>query len=195
MAFYGYSFTFDGVSCDEFNLMLFDIEGGETQENGQFVTREPIEERLSRAYAPLYYGSTFNKPLEFKLVFGLKRRGIQLRQPLDRWDLEAIATWLTGPDGYRNLEIEQGDLDTLHYKCMISELRQIAFGWEIFALSCRVRCDSPYAYTDEQKFTFNVNLGLQDALYNRSTHCGFYLPKICVSNHHQNAQRQRLWQD
>jgi phage-related protein len=113
-------------------------------------------------------------------VFGLKRKGVQLRRPLDRWDLEAIATWLTGPDGYRKLEIEQGDLDTIHYKCMISELRQIAYAWETFALSCRVRCDSPYAYTDEYKFRYVVNLGLQDELYNRSTHCGFYLPKIKI---------------
>jgi len=182
LAFYGSSFTFNGVSCEEFHLMIFDIDGGDGQENGQFTTREPVEERLPGSYAPLYYGSTFNRPLEFRLVFGLNPKGIQLRIPMDRWDMEAIATWLTGPDGYRPLEIEQGDLDTLHYKCMISELRQIAFGWETFAMSCRVRCDSPYAYTDEYRYSYNVNLGLQSELYNRSTHCGYYLPKIRITD-------------
>ena len=181
MAFYGSSFTFDGVSCDEYNLMIYDIDGGESQDDGQFTTRDPIEERLSRSYLPLYYGSTFNKPLEFKLVFGISQKGIQLRIPMDRWDMEAIATWLTGPDGYRELRIEQGDLDAIHYRCMITELRQIAFGWETFAMECRVRCDSPYAYTDEAVFKYVVNLGLQDELYNRSTHCGFFLPKIRIT--------------
>jgi len=181
MAFYGSSFTFNGVSSDEFNLMIYDI-GGEAQDNGQFTTREPVEDRLSRSYLPLYYGSAFNKPLEFRLVFGINPKGVDLRLPMDRWDMEAIATWLTGPDGYKPLEIEQGDLDAIHYKCMISELRQIAIGWETFAMSCRVRCDSPYAYTDEQKFGFNVNLGLQADLYNRSTHCGYYLPEIRITN-------------
>ena len=133
MAFYGSSFTFNGVSCDEYNLMIYDIDGN-GQEDGQFTVREPVEERLPRSYLPLYYGSVFNKPLEFRLVFGLKPTGIRLRIPMDRWDMEAIATWLTGPDGYQDLEIEQGDLDTLHYKCMISELRQTTFGWETFAL-------------------------------------------------------------
>jgi hypothetical protein len=62
MAFYGYSFTYNGVSCDEYNLMLYDV-GGEGQDNGQFITREPVEERLARNYQPLYYGSIFNKLL------------------------------------------------------------------------------------------------------------------------------------
>ena len=181
MAFYGSSFTFNGVSSDEYNLVIFDIDGGEGQENGQFTVREPVEDRLPGSYLPLYYGSAFNKPLEFKLVFGLNPKGIELRIPMDRWDMEAIATWLTGPDGYRPLEIEQGDLDTIHYRCMISELRQVAFGWETFAMTCRVRCDSPYAYTDEFKYGFNVNLGLQADLYNRSTHCGYYLPEIKIT--------------
>jgi len=181
LAFYGSGFTFNGVSSDEYHLMIYDIDGGEGQENGQFSTREPVEERLPGSYLPLYYGSKFNQPLEFRLVFGLSQKGIQLRIPLDRWDMEAIATWLTGPDGYRPLEIEQGDLDTIHYNCMISELRQVAFGWETFAMSCKVRCDSPYAYTDEYKYGFNVNLGLQSELYNRSTHCGYFLPKIRIT--------------
>lgn len=182
MAFYGSSFTFNGVSCDEYHLMIFDVDSGEGQENGQFIVRDPVEERLPRSYSPLYYGSTFNKPLEFRLVFGLNPKGLQQRIPLDRWDMEAIATWLTGPDGYRPLEIEQGDLDTIHYKCMISELHQIAFGWETFAMSCKVRCDSPYAYEAERVFSYNVQLGLQSELYNRSTHCGYFLPKIKIIN-------------
>jgi len=180
MAFYGSSFTFNGVSSDEYNLMIYDIDGN-GQEDGQFTVREPVEERLPRSYLPLYYGSVFNKPLEFRLVFGLKPTGIRLRIPMDRWDMEAIATWLTGPDGYMPLEIEQGDLDALHYKCMISELRQTSFGWETFAMSCRVRCDSPYAYTDEYRYAYPVNLGLESELYNRSTHCGYYLPRIKIT--------------
>jgi len=180
MAFYGSSFTFNSVSCDEYNLMIYDVDGN-GQDEGQFITREPIEERLPRSYAPLYYGSTFNRPLEFRLVFGISQRGIQLRIPMDRWDMEAIATWLTGPDGYQMLEIEQGDLDTVHYKCMISELQQISFGWETFAMSCKVRCDSPYAYSDIYKFRYVVNLGQQSELYNRSTHCGFFMPEIKIT--------------
>ena len=32
------------------------------------------------------------------------------------------------------------------------------------------------------KYSYNVNLGLQSELYNRSTHCGHFLPKIRITD-------------
>ena len=180
MSFYGSSFSFDGVSCEEYNLMVYDF-GSTGRGDSAFVTREPFEDRLPGGYTPLYYGSTLNRPLEFSLVFGVNTAAIDRHIPMDHWDMEGIAAWLTGPDGYRNLEIEQGDLDAVRYKCMVSELRQVTVGWSPWAMACKVRCDSPYGYLCERVFTYNVQLGLTAELYNRGTHCGYYLPKLKIT--------------
>jgi phage-related protein len=180
MAFHASSFIFDGVPCEEHNLMLYSF-GEHSQQDTQFITREVFEDRLPRSYQPLYYGSSLNRPLEFDLVFGLDPCIIDKRVPMDRWDMEAIALWLTGPDGYRDLIIVQDDLGNVRYKSMISELRPISVGNETWAFSCKVRCDSPYGYLSEQLFTYQVNLGLEDELYSRSTHPGYYHPIIVIS--------------
>ena len=181
MAFNGHSFTFDNRSCRDFGLIIYDF-GSNAQNDSQFVTRDAFEDRRVNDYKPLYYGSSMNKPLEFNLVFGVNLDMISKNIPMDRWDLEAIATWLTGPDGYRELTITQGDLSLVRYKCMITQLRQITVGWSPWAMACNVRCDSPYGYLPVQTFTYDVYPGDTGELYNRSSHIGHYLPKIKIRN-------------
>ena len=181
MAFHGSSFIFDGISCEEFHLMLYTF-GDKGQSDAQLVTRELFEDRVARSYVPLYYGSSFNRPLEFDLVFGQNPKLIDQHTELNRWDMEAISAWLTGPEGYRDLVIVQEDLEAVHFKSIISDLQQISLGGETWALSCKVRCDSPYGYLSERVFTYEVVNQLNEAvLYNRSSHCGYYYPKVKIT--------------
>ena len=70
---------------------------------------------------------------------------IDARQSLDRYEVEAIATWLTGHNTRKWLTIVQADMETFRYKCFISELRLITDGDYPWAFSCKVSCDSPFA--------------------------------------------------
>ena len=68
MSFYGSSFSFDGVSCEEYGLMLYDFDNT-TQENSKFASIDILEDRVYQRPRSLFYGTTYKDPLEFKLVF------------------------------------------------------------------------------------------------------------------------------
>jgi phage-related protein len=178
MSFNGYHFSFDGIPCEEYGLMMYDF-GSPQDAGGSFVSSgSVVEDRLARRHRALYYGATQDRPLEFTFVFGANTRLIDERKPLDRWDLEAIASWLTGKDGYRYLEIEQPDMETVRYRCRITDLKFKTVGWSPWAFECKVTCDSPYGYTFPEEYEFRVVESMDIRFHNRSTHNGFYYPKI-----------------
>ena len=185
MSFYGYSFAFNGIPCEEHGLMMYDF-GSPQDAGGSFTSSgSVVEERISRKYKPLYYGTLHDKPLEFSLVFGANNTLIDANKFLDRWDMETISSWLTGKDGYKWLEIQQPDMETLRYRCIITDLKYSTVGWLPWAFACKVVCDSPFAYTFPEVFSYTFNHTVADPLlvrfYNRSTHNGVYYPKLDVT--------------
>lgn len=178
MAFWGRTFVFNGIPCDDFDLMLYDI-GSNTQGAGTFAsTVSVVEETLPRRWKPYLYGVTYSNKLQFSMVFGVNQRRIDTGRFLDRYELEAIASWLTGQNQYMWLEVEQPDLEYVRYRCMISDLKIVEFGNIPWALQASVTCDSPYAYLYPQTFEFDVSGSRQVVFYNESSHNGFYMPKL-----------------
>lgn len=122
-------------------LMLYDFDGN-SQENVAFGNKGSIvETRTNNRIQPIHFGVNYHKsPLQFKLVFGSEK-------PLDRYDLEEIAAWLTGHQNYQWLTICQGDLERVQFRCLITELVPLAYGWLPVAFEATVVCDCPYAYS------------------------------------------------
>lgn len=177
MAFHGCSFSFDGIPCEEYGLMVYDFSSYAQGDIPLPSAGEPVTERLERKYRSFLYGLKQNAPLEFSFVFGLQEPSIDAHDPLDRWDIEVIASWLTGHDTYRWLEIEQPDMETFRYRCVISELRIVTSGMESWAFSCKASCDSSFAYLHPQTVSYQARGGPQTvSLFNRSTYNGYYYP-------------------
>jgi len=126
----------------------------------------------------MYYGTSHDRPLELRFVFGANSKRIDRNQPFDRWDLETIASWLTDRDGYRWLEIEQPDMETLRFRCIITDLRFSTVGKEPWAFECRITCDSPFAYTFPEVFKYSVMGSTDIPFFNRSTSNGFFYPQM-----------------
>lgn len=182
MAFWGNSFIFNDIPCEDYDLMLYDV-GNDTQSTGKFASGVSIvEETLPSKYKPLFYGVKFDKKLNFDMVFGVNERRLDSEKYLDRYELEAIAFWLTGHDKYMWLEIEQKDLEYIRYRCIITELEIVEYGNIPWALKASVTCDSPYAYLYPQTFEYNI-LGTKTIdFYNEGSHNGYYLPQIEISS-------------
>jgi phage-related protein len=161
--------------------MMYDLRS--PQDAGGIFTSSGsvVEDRVARRFRSLYYGKTQDKPLEFTLVFGANNDLIDSNQFLDRWDMETIASWLTCKDGYRWLDIEQPDMEVVRYRCVITDLRFTTVGWLPWAFECRVVCDSPFAYTFPETFSFRSSGSLQIPFFNRSTYNGYYYPKMHLS--------------
>lgn len=181
MSFWGHSFTFNGIPCEDYDLMLYNI-GNNTHSAGKFASGMTIvEDKPASAWKPIFYGAKWDKKLEFDIVFGVNPARADAHKYLDRYELEAIAMWLTGHSQYMWLEIEQEDMEYVRYRCIISELEMIEYGNMPWALKAHVTCDSPYAYLYPQTYRFTVSGSQNVTLYNESGHNGYYSPTLLIS--------------
>lgn len=184
MAFEGCGFAFDGIPSSEFGLEIYEF-GSNTQGDSPIAsTGEVLSQQVEGKPRSYLYGVAQNKPLEFKLVFGVNRKSISVHKPLDRWDIQTVTAWLTGHDDgkWKWLEIEQDDMETVRYRCLISELTPISEGLETWAFSCRVTCDSPFGYTYPERYVYRLaGAPKQVLLFNRSTFHGPYYPRLELS--------------
>lgn len=181
MAFRGCEFVFNGKSCREYGMILYGFDTYKQDESFSFTSvGSMVEDRLENKTTPLAYGKNKNKAMEYRLVFGPKDDD-GLPNYLDRWDVEAISSWLTDPKGYSWLEIHQEDMQDFRYRCYISGLELVSHNSEPLVFSCNVTCDGPYAYTYPETYTIDLNGEEFTAiLHNKSTGDEFYYPEIDI---------------
>ena len=178
MSFWGKSFTFNGVPCEDFGLMLYDI-GEHRNSAGSFAsTSTIIEDKTAKRWKPIFYGVKHDNKLEFSLVFGVNPDRIESHHHLDRGELDAIASWLTGHNEYHWLEFDQDDMMGIRYRAMITSLKVVEYGRLPWAFEATVVCDSPYAYQYPRVFEYDVGPGDTITFYNESCHNGYFYPKI-----------------
>ena len=178
MAFYGCKFTFDGVSCDAHQLMIYNI-GSDEHGDTEFAHTVSVQEELvGSRWKPLFFGVTYENKLESEIVFGLTPERIEAHECLTRQEMAAISSWLAGHQEYKWLEIEQDDLLHVRYRCMVTELKTIYHGDEPWAFSATLTCDGPYAYLYPTEYTYQVNGELDIAFNNLSDHNGYYSPVV-----------------
>lgn len=172
--FNAYEFTFAGESSLMRGLMLYDI-GGNRQESVSFGNGASITEmRMGGRIQPIHFGVDYHaKPLEFKLVFGSDR-------PMDRFEMESVAMWLTGYQDYQWLSIEQGDLGHVQFRCLITSLTPIHHGWLPVAFEAKVRCDCPYAYSYPFEKQYQIKGETQVLFGNNSTVREFIKPALAI---------------
>ena len=180
MAFNSYEMIFDGISCNKFGLMLYDIGSFRQNENINITSAgKPITDSISRRVSSILYGTEKNIPLTFNLVLVVSPDRIESSQYLDRYELQKITGWLTGHDSWKWLKIIQPDLETIRYKCLITEITEITIVGQPWALNCVVTCDSPYAYMNPNQFEYTIGENPTNILFrNRSSFNGTYYPKI-----------------
>lgn len=176
MAFWGCSFIFNGIPCEDFDLMMYNVSDA-SMSAGKFASGVTVvEQSLPNRWRPLFYGTKLEDKLKFEIVFGVNEKRIDRYEFLDRYELEAIGSWLTGHDGYRWLEINQPDMEYVRYRCIISDLQMVEYGRVPMALKATVTCDGPYAYLYPQTFEYAVNGETSIIFFNESSHNGYYFP-------------------
>lgn len=156
-----------------FGMVLCEFNG-HSQEDVSFGNKANIIETRSAArIKPVHYGVNYHKePLEFSIVFGSE-------EPLDRFEMQAVANWLTGYQTYQWLTIDQPDLQDAQFRCLITELTPISYGWLTVAFEAKVTCDCPYAYS---KRVFNeVIVSGTNHIINRSSTREYIKPTVTIT--------------
>lgn len=180
MAFWGSSFIFNGIPCDDYELMMYDIGSASQSNDSQISAISIVEESLSSRWKPHFYGVKRDKKLEFSLVFGVNQERIDVNKYLERYEIENIASWLTGYNKYLPLEIIQSDLEYIHYKCIVSELKVVEYGNIPYALEAHIICDSPYAYLYPHEYSFNIDGETSICIFNESSCNDYFMPQIKI---------------
>lgn len=169
-----YEFTFAGQSSVMYGMFVADF-GNQGQNVVSFGnTANIVETRTSTRVCPIHYGVRYHdKPLEFKLVFGSDK-------PLDRYDMENIAAWLTGYQDYQWLTIGQEDMEHVAFRCIVKSLTPIMNGWLPVAFEAIIVCDCPYAYGLPFKRVYCVS-GEKEVLFRNDSSVKEYLkPELVI---------------
>lgn len=178
MAFWGSSFIFDDIPCEQFDLMIYEVGGLEDDEAAFASSGEIVEETVGRRWKPYFYSVKQEKKLEFEIVFGVNQRRIDSGRYLDRYEIAEVAAWLTGHTSYKWLMIDQEDMEHVRYRCMITSLSSITYGNLPWAMRATITCDSPYAYMPEYVEEHLID-GSQTVMFNNvSSINGYYYPII-----------------
>lgn len=183
MAFEGYEFIFDGVPCSKYDLILCNIESNKQSENIKLTSAgKLITDRTLKKPSSILYGAEKNEPLTFNLVFVASPERMENNQPFDRFELQVITSWLSGHNNWKWLKIIQPDLETIRYKCLITDLTEITFGSYPWALGCTVTCDSPYGYMNQTEKSIVIGANRTHFLFrNRSSSNEVYYPKLEIT--------------
>ena len=183
MSFYGTSMIFDGIACEEMGLVMYDFDNQKQDETAFTSNLSILEDRIESRYRSLFYGGSVNEPLTFTMVLCASEDRAYRDEPFDRWDLQKIASWLTGHTEYKWLNIVQPDMEQFRYKCIITDLKAVEIAGQKWGFSCKVTCDSPYAYMLPKTYIFDVEGSLACSLFSESTHNGYYYPIIDITGH------------
>lgn len=177
--FYGESFIYDGTASDEFGLMLYEFDGNGQSDADMTAVGEVVEDWVPARYSSIDYGVQQNSALSFSLVFGLNPLEVNAGKSIDRWDVQKIASWLTGLDTPRWLSIEQSDLKDVRYKCRFTSLTPLSVNGEIYAFSATVTCDSGFAYLPPREYS--VTSAASVVIHSESSMNGLYYPRLEIS--------------
>lgn len=183
MAFEGYELVFDGVSCSKYDLMLYDIGSNKQSDTIKITSAgKIISDKMANKPTSILYGTEQNEPLSFSVVLTASPKRIETNQPFDRFELQAIYSWLSGHNTWKWMKIIQPDLEPIKYRCIITELNEISYDGLIWALGCTVTCDSPYAYTNQSVSEFVIDSIDKNILFrNKSSYNGIFYPQLNIT--------------
>lgn len=170
--FNAYDFTFAGEPSFLYDLFLYEM-GDEGQDDVAFGNEGTIiETRLNNRIQPISFGVNYHEnPLEFDLLFGSEH-------PFDRYELEAVANWLTAHQQYQWLSIDQKDLANVQFRCLITSLQPVTYAWLPVAFKAHVVCDCPYAYSYPFEYEYKLNGETSILFRNESSTREYFKPIV-----------------
>lgn len=178
MAFQGNKFIFDGVPGEQYGLVLANINNANQDAGKIGGTWKVHEDRIARRSVGLDYGVTANDPLSFPITMV----AMEDNQHFDRYDIAAIAGWLTGHQSFKKLVILQQDMENVYYKCRITKLDAVEVGMRVVGFTATVTCDGPYAYRATTPTTIvGTDGGVTETYFCQSNVNDYFYPVITLT--------------
>lgn len=179
MAFQGNKFIFDGIPGEQYGLVLANINNA-NQDAGKIGGVWKVhEDRIARRSVGLDYGVTANDPLSFPITMV----AMEDNHYFDRYDVAAVAGWLTGHQSFKQLIILQDDMENVYYRCRITQLEAVEVGMHVVGFKATVTCDGPYAYRATTPQTIESSSdGVNATYFCQSNVNDYFYPVITMAN-------------
>lgn len=172
MGFKGIKFVFNGIPCEQYDLMIASI--GDSKDSSSCGTiSEIIKDKTSRQKEYSVYGVNHSEPLKIDITFFSK-------EFISRQKFGAIQKWLEVPY-YAKLQIVQEDMQDSFYYCMFTKIEARYFGSNIIGLSATMECNSPWSYSDNKVILLNDLTGKNRiAFFNATDDYSYIYPIVTI---------------
>lgn len=145
MAFYGESFTYNGISSETFGLKIFTPDSNEKTTILNLKSNTTKVPRQSK-FTPsrLYVDEPRNIPI-----------ALYSENVLTQTQIDTISQWLFPADNkYKVMTINQDDMEDYYFNCRLIELQNETFGNKTQQIHAIMQCDSIYAWEETQTLTY-----------------------------------------
>lgn len=180
MAIYGDSFTYNGVSSTEYDVVLASIDNISTYEMGlsQSLIVGDMNKYRNRQN---YNGRKYNDVLSFQFSIVRTPYVDGKQQYFTRADIRKINKWLTGADAPCVLHFDD-DEEYIDYICLITDVDNTAYDGRIVELKYSVTCNAPYGYSEMQSIEMTVSSSENIRIVSNSDEInGYIYPKITIN--------------
>jgi phage-related protein len=145
MAFYGESFTYNGISSETFGLKIY------TPDSNEKTTILSLSSNLTKTPRQSKFSPTkqyVNEPKSIPIA-------LYSENVLTQTQIDAIYQWLFPADNeYKVMTIEQDDMTNYYFNCRLTELQNETFGNKTQQILATIQCDSIYAWENLQTLTY-----------------------------------------
>ncbi len=148
------NFTYDGISCDEYGVIIAQFNGIENGKTG--ISQETGLSSVQAARGDEFHiiSQKYTSPLTFEIQL-FRTDFKDITQQHER----ALKKWLMQKGKYKWFTILDERYEGIWFKANIHSPDNIRIN-DVAAISFQVTCNASYAYSDliEQKFTFTDNI-------------------------------------
>ncbi len=169
--FSGYSFTYDGIPSEKYNLYLFYISASDIAQTNEKYS--PRLMTLPQSYNKVLSGYEPSDPLSFEIY-------VTSEEPIDAHKRRQINKWLMGRNEFKEFRVHQPDLLSVSYRCIFTEQETVYIGNNHY-LRLVAYCDSQYQYGTPQIINKNVNGLIEFDYYNKSDVYDYIYPTVEIT--------------
>jgi phage-related protein len=158
-----HNFIFNGISSEEFGVMMCTFSTSSPSSSNDEET-EIITVKTYGSDIFHLVNTNYSNPLKFPITL-CNTDGTFI----DAYKQRELKKWLCRTDGYHWLSVDQDDLYNIRYKCIMSFSDMEHIGRMNGGMYFNVQCDSPFAYTTEQRKTYTCSSDTLNFIFNYSS--------------------------
>ncbi len=168
MQVFGKDAIIGNFKLSDYGLMLGGLDFPYKEDEDLGMSHETLEQYIGHSAVPIHLGAKYTSKLK-PIMTIIKDTSMNTSQYFNSHECREVLRQLTGFKGYKTLQILPYDYDELLY----FNVRTVNVSYnkidnQVVAISLEMECDSPYAWSEEFNYTYNVSATQSLIIFNNS---------------------------